>query len=120
MQLEKRSPQEIEYALEIFVENVQQMLNEHFATNYAMLTPPEIGVHPGRTYWKIVKQDAIEQGGGRQCSVFGFVRKSDGAIFKAATWKAHYVKGGSSIRGYVNDNAIGMNSVTPYGVVYAR
>jgi hypothetical protein len=120
MQLEKRSPQEIEYALEIFVENVQQMLNEHFATNYAMLTPPEIGVHPGRTYWKIVKQDAIEQGGGRQCSVFGFVRKSDGAIFKAATWKAPYVKGGSAIRGYVNDNANGMNSVTPYGVVYAR
>lgn len=119
MQLEKRSHEEIEYAFETFVENVQQMVNEHFAKNYANLQPPEIGVYPGRTYWKIVSQSAPEFGG-RQCSVFGFVRKSDGAIFKAATWKAPYVKGGSAIRGYVNDNANGMNSVTPHGVVYAR
>ena len=120
MQLEKRSPQEIEYAFETFVENCQQMVNKHFAKNYANLTPPEIGVHPGRTYWKIVKQDPEEHGGGRQCSVYGFVRKSDGAIFKAASYKAPYTKGGSAIRGYVNDGANGMDSATPYGIVYAR
>ena len=120
MQLEKRSPQEIEYAFETFVENVQQLVNEHFAKNYSNLAPPEIAVHPGRAYWKVVKQDAEEYAGGRQCSVYGFVRKSDGAIFKAATWKAPYTKGGSAIRGYVNDGANGMDSVTPYGIIYAR
>jgi|TARA_B110000438_G_scaffold285610_1_gene315893 hypothetical protein len=120
MQLNKRSPEEIEYAFDTFVKGVQVMVNEHFAKNYAMLTPPEIAVHPGRTYWKVVKQDPVEHGGGRQCSVYGFVRKSDGAIFKAATYKAPYTKGNSAIRGYVNDGANGLKSVTPYGVVYAR
>jgi hypothetical protein len=118
MQLEKRSPQEIEYAFETFVENVQQMVNEHFAKNYTNLVPPEIAVHPGRIYWKVVKEDMQEYG--VSCSVYGFVRKSDGAIFKAATYKAPYTRGGSAIRGYVNDGANGMDSVTPYGIIYAR
>tara|TARA_B100001250_G_scaffold381027_1_gene372979 strand:+ start:3185 stop:3541 length:357 start_codon:yes stop_codon:yes gene_type:complete len=118
MQLTKRSPEEIEYAFETFVEGVQTIINEHFAKNYAMLTPPTVAVHPGRTYWKVVKEE--KQGWGLSCSVYGFVRKSDGAIFKAATYKAPYTKGNSAIRGYVNDGANGLKSVTPYGVVYAR
>lgn len=118
MQLAMRSPEEIEYAFEAFVEGVQIMVNEHFAKNYANLSPPEIAVHPGRIYWKVVKEDMQEYG--VSCSVYGFVRKSDGAIFKAATYKAPYTKGNSAIRGYVNDGANGLKSVTPYGVVYAR
>ena len=55
-----------------------------------------------------------------RASVFGFVRKSDGAIFKAASWKAPFVKGPSAIRGYVNDPNNGLSSVTAYGVVYAK
>ena len=114
-----RSQIEIEYAFETFVEKIQHMVNEHFAKNYANLTAPTIAVYPGRTYWKIVKEDAPDQFG-QQASVYGFVRKSDGAIFKAATWKAPYTKGQSAIRGYVNDSSNGMNAATPYGIVYAR
>ncbi len=86
MQLVKRTPEEIEYAFETFLEKVQAKINDHFINNYANLKAPTITVHPGRTYWKIVREEG--EGLGINCSVYGFVRKSDGAIFKAASWKA--------------------------------
>ena len=111
---------EIEYAFETFVEGCQRLVDEHFAERFTNLTPPEIVVHPGRVYWKVVSQDAPDEMGRGQSSVFGFVRKADGAIFKPATWKAPFTKGNTAVRGNVTDHANGLESVTPYGVVYAR
>lgn len=114
-----RSPIEIEYAFETFVEKVQAKVTKHFADNYTNLIAPTIAVHPGRVYWKIVKEDPPEYGGSGQCSVYGFVRKSDGAIFKAATWKAPYTKGDTAIRGNVCDGSNGMDATTSYSIRYA-
>ena len=91
--------------------------NEHFAKQYANLKAPTITVHPGRVYWKVVREEGEDLG--INCSVYGFVRKSDGAIFKAATWKAPYTKGNSAIRGYVCDNSNGMDATTAYSIKYA-
>ena len=57
MQLVKRTPEEIEYAFETFLEKVQAKINDHFINNYANLKAPTITVHPGRTYWKIVREE---------------------------------------------------------------
>ena len=109
------SREEIEYAFEIFVEGIQNKLNEHYAQHLSNLTPPSVSVRGGSKYWKVVTgQD------GNGYSVFGFVRKEDGAILKPASWRAPFVKGPSAVRGYVTDSLNGMGSVTPYGVVYAR
>jgi hypothetical protein len=117
MQLVKRTPEEIEYAFETFVEKVQDKINDHFVSNYKNLKAPKITVHPGRVYWKVVREEGEDLG--INCSVYGFVRKSDGAIFKAATWKAPYTKGNSAIRGYVCDNSNGMDATTAYSIKYA-
>ena len=113
-----RSQIEIEYAFETFIEKVQIKINEHFAKQYANLTAPTVAVYPGRKYWKIVTEEAKTQYG-QQASVYGFVRKSDGAIFKAATWKAPYTKGDKAIRGNVCDGSNGMDATTQYSIRYA-
>ena len=107
------SQQEIEYAFETFTTGVQEMLDAHREKHLPNLDRTLIKVRPGSKYWKLVRTHHGE-------SVFGFVRKSDGAIFKPASWSAPFVKGPSAIRGYVTDPNNGMSSVTPYGVVYAR
>jgi hypothetical protein len=109
------SREEIEYAFDIFIKGIQDKLNEHYAENLSNLAPPTVSVRGGSKYWKVVTgQDD------RGYSVFGFVRKEDGAILKPASWRAPFVKGPSAVRGYVTDSLNGMGSVTPYGVVYAR
>ncbi len=108
---------EIEYAFETFIQKVQAKVNDYYASNYSNLTPPTIAVHPGRVYWKVVKEEG--EGLGINCSVYGFVRKSDGAIFKAANWKAPNTKGPSAIRGNVCDGSNGMDATTYCSIRYA-
>ena len=108
------SQEEIEYAFETFANGVQEMLDAYREKHLPSLDRTLIKVRPGSKYWKLIRA------GGNQESVFGFVRKSDGAIFKPANWRTPFVKGPSAIRGHVTDPNNGMSSVTPYGVVYAR
>jgi hypothetical protein len=110
----ERSKEEIEFAFETFVVGVQKLVDKYQSENFPTLDRVEIEVNPGRKYWKVVRYNH------RSRTVFGFVRKSDGAILKASNWNAPFTKGPSAVRGYVNDSSNGLNSVTPYGVVYAR
>ena len=112
------SKEEIDYAFETFVEGIQNKLNEHYAQHLKNLTPPSVIVRGGSKYWKVVT--GALNGDGYCYSVFGFVRKEDGAILKPASWRAPFVKGPSAVRGYVTDSTNGMGSVTPYGIVYAK
>ena len=106
---------EIEFAFEDFVVGVKRKVAAHFADEFPSLKPCNIEVKPGRSYWKIIKVDGHNGGS----SVYGFVRKADGAILKAASWKAPNTKGPSAIRGYVmQDKAL--EACTPYGIIYAR
>ena len=54
----------------------------HNTTKFPMLTPAVFSVMPGRKFDKII---TVRQG---SRSVYAFVRKSDGAIVKPASWKA--------------------------------
>ena len=100
-------PTKEEVAAEIpkFVAKAQALINEHYAANLSNLTPPIVQVYGGRKYIKIAKVD-------RQTSVYCFVRAEDGAILKAATWKAPAL---NFTRGNIFDDVL---PLTPYGVRY--
>ena len=110
--------EEIEAKFETFVEGVKAKIANHYETQFPNLTPQEIKViRRGSVYWKLVKETPGQKYG---TSVYGFVRKADGAIFKAATWKAPFTKGPTAIRGYVTDTSNGLDATTEYGIVYAQ
>ena len=99
--------------LDDFVGEIETLVHNHYKNNFPSLTLPEIGVDNGSKYWRIWKAD------GSSKSVFGFVRKDDGAILKAATWKAPQTKTKTAVRGYLTDEDR-INTCTAYGIVYAR
>ena len=99
---------EIEFGLEQFIEKVNELVNEYYKNNFSNLEPETVSLAGGRTYWKLVKNT----------TVYGFVRKSDGAILKAASWRAPYIKGKNYVRGYVTDSDFGAHAATPYGIKY--
>ena len=99
------TPEEVAVELPNFVARIQALVDEHFAAHLSNLTPPTIEIHGGRKYIKIAKVD-------NQTSVYCFVRAVDGAILKAATWKAPAL---NYTRGNIFDNVL---PLSPYGVQY--
>ena len=82
----------------------QAMFNEHYEGRYATLKTPEVYIAGGRKYIKIAKRDS------NQTFVWCLVRAADGAILKAATWKAPAL---NYVRGSIFDQKI--TALTPYG-----
>jgi hypothetical protein len=97
-------------ALDAFVKATQQMLHDHYERNFTRVWAPKLTIERGQKNVRIVAND---QGGSR--SVFCFVRIADGAILKAAGWKAPAKHARGSI--YVNQ---GQDALTPYGAAYLR
>ena len=102
---ETRCPAMVQEELPNFVARCQETINEHYAERLSNLTPPTLEIWGGRKYIKIAKVD-------NQTSVFCFVRAADGAILKAATWKAPAL---NYPRGSIFDANLPM---TAYGVQY--
>ena len=96
----------IELAFHHFVDSVREKVEHHGRTRFPTLPIPIVAITAGSVYWKIIRND----------SVFGFVRKSDGAVLKAAGWRAPYTLGKNYIRGYVTDNLIAGSVIHPYGI----
>tara|TARA_B100001287_G_C22637616_1_gene508408 strand:- start:234 stop:632 length:399 start_codon:yes stop_codon:yes gene_type:complete len=71
----------------------------------------------GRKYWKIIKVNRNDFGGSSK-SVYAFIRKSDGAVLRPATWSKPETRTKSAIRGHITDEWA-VDYFTPYGVVYA-
>lgn len=97
-------------ALDSFVKATQQALIDHYERNYTRVWAPRLTVERGLKNVRVVSND---QNGSR--SVFCFVRIADGAILKAAGWKAPAKHARGSI--YVNN---GQDAVTAYGANYLR
>lgn len=74
---------EVEFHLPEFINECLEMLKEHYESKFSNLKVPEIKVYPGSKYYKIAKVD-----NSRNESVWFFVSKEDGLIWKAASWKA--------------------------------
>ena len=64
-----------------FIDWLQNQFNEYYAKNLSNLDVPFVFVAGGRKYIKVARRD-------NQTSVVCFVRAEDGAILKAASWKA--------------------------------
>lgn len=82
-----------EVARQRFIEALTNREIEHTKKNFPNLKPSSFYVMVGRVFDRIV----TERPGSGSRSVFCFLRKSDGAIIKAAGWKApeprHYERG---------------------------
>lgn len=108
-------------ALDAFVASASALTAAHFERNFKSLTPPTFHYEAGPRYARIVRADA----NGGQASVHCFVRLSDGAVMKAAGWKAPFIaKGGpdcpATVRGNIFASDGGQDCLTVYGVKDAR
>ena len=76
---------EVEFHLDGFLEQCNEMLKEHYDSKFdGSLAAPDIKVYPGGKYYKISKKEKRSSSE----SVWFFVSKDDGNIWKAASWKA--------------------------------
>ena len=97
---------------EAYVGEIRELVVNYNNKTFPTLPTPKVGFDYGRKYWRIWKD-------GGQKSVYGFVRKDDGAIFMAATWKAPQTKTKTAIRGYLHDDDR-LSHCNAYGINYAR
>ena len=74
---------EVEFHLPDFINECVEMLHEYYEARLKNLTPPDIKVSEGAKFYKVYKA-----GGMHHTSVWFFVSKEDGLIWKPASWKA--------------------------------
>lgn len=98
-----------EQALKRFLELLQQRETEYIKKNYQNLKPATFSVDSGKVYDRIVRNNGVQR------SAYCFIRKSDGAILKAAGWKAPAKHERGNI--YASTPLGGTN---PYGADYLR
>jgi len=121
---------EIEFCMTNLLPQLQLMVDNHYTTFktptqmvvgktfLSHLKPPQLVIDKGRVYWKLVLENQNDFGGHSR-TVYGFVRRKDGAIFKAATYRRPQTETKSAIRGYITDESP-MEYFTPHGVIYAQ
>jgi len=120
---------EIEFHLKELMPQLQNKVDSHFQENY-IREPIIVGktflqqrnsrkltLKEGRKYYKIILEEGGEWGG-FIAHVFGFIRKGDGAILKAASWSKPETRTKSAIRGYITDEEA-IDYFDYHGVVYA-
>ncbi len=94
--------------LQNFVKFVQAVIDVH-QKEQGFSSNTQIEVDEGNVYWRIVANNGVQR------LVYGFVRKTDGAIFRANSWKIPDKK---HVRGYLDnyDNSI----IGAYGITYLK
>ena len=113
----RRSQEEIEYAFETFAAGCDIIVKGYTREKFPTLPLEGVSIVPGRVYWKLVLENKNDYGGYSR-TVYGFVRRKDGAIFKAATYRRPQTETKTAIRGYITDESP-MEYFTPHGVIYA-
>lgn len=121
----ERLPEEIEWYFERFIETIkrtQEVRTELSPMNYRYT----VRVEKGRVYWRILidqydlipwSDEDLSEDPFRTC-IFGFVRRKDGAILRAATFKAPETRTKTAVRGYVYDENV-EDYFTDHGITYA-
>ena len=74
---------EVEFHMSGFLDQCVEIVNNHYDSKFPNVRRPEVKVKAGGKYYKVY-QDA----GKYHRSVWFFVSKEDGLIWKAASWKA--------------------------------
>ena len=99
--MEVRTQEEIEWYMERFTTLIQEC-QDNDCDDRAHAPWRHVRVEKGRKYWKILI-DEIDRDDHRLTSmrVFGFVRRHDGAILRAASLKAPETRTKNPVRGYI-------------------
>ena len=113
-----RPQEEIDWHFERFIGLIQKLQDDESRLSIQADGWPHVRAEKGRVYWKIFV-DTYDEWSGQRSQIFGFVRRKDGAIFRAATYKAPETRTKSAIRGYVYDENL-EEYFTKYGIVYAE
>ena len=95
-------------ALNKFVETIRVNSLEHYkkiGRTHLVENPEVIKVNKGRRFDKVV----------RGTSVYCFVEKSTGFIFKAATWRAPQLKTKNPVRGSIFETSTYETKAGPHG-----
>ena len=82
-------------ALSKMVHRIDEKYGEYYKKTLTNLTYEPVEVKSGRRF------DKLTQGG----SVYCFVEKSTGHVYKPASWRAPYLKGNSPVRGSIYDTS---------------
>ena len=110
------SPLEIEHALEMLVPKLQNLLDTHYDEHYDFISPPQLKIKKGSKYWKLITVDNNQRFTSK--SVFAFIRRTDGAILRAATFSSPELRTKDPVRGYITDDDC-MQWFSTTGVRYA-
>ena len=92
-------------ALNKMINRIDEQYGEYYKKTLPNLTYEGISVNKGRRFDKLV------QGG----SVYCFVEKSTGDVYKAQTWKQPYTKGNNCVRGSIYDTSTYWDKELKYG-----
>ena len=92
-------------AMSKFMGRIDEQYGEYYEKTLPSLTYEPIRVNKGRRFDKLI------QGG----SVYCFVEKSTGDVYKAQTWKQPYTKGNNCVRGSIYDTSTYWDKELKYG-----
>ena len=92
-------------AMSKFMGRIDEKYGEYYEKTLTNLTYEPIRVNKGRRFDKLV------QGG----SVYCFVEKSTGDVYKSQTWKQPYTKGNNCVRGSIYDTSSYWDKELKYG-----
>ncbi len=113
----ERTQEELEWYMQHFASFIQICIDEH-SSRLQYPYDVEIIVKKGRKYWKIMVDETWPIDNGRnRTRIFGFVRREDGAIFRAANLKAPETRTKNPIRGYIWEEDAG-NTFSWTGINY--
>ena len=92
-------------ALNKMINRIDEQYGKYYEKTLTNLTYEPITINKGRRFDKLV------QGG----SVYCFVEKSTGDVYKAQTWKQPYTKGNNCVRGSIYDTSSYWDKELKYG-----
>ena len=92
-------------AMSEFMGRIDEQYGEYYRKTLTALKYEPIRVNRGRRFDKLI------QGG----SVYCFVEKNTGNVYKAASWKAPYTKGDNCVRGSIYDISSYWDKELKYG-----
>lgn len=101
---------EFKTAFDVFLAAAQANINDYYARQFHLLTPPTLEAEWGQRYIKVICKDTASR------SAFCFVDKTNGDVLKAASWKAP-AKGK---RGSIYAKDFSGYGVGIYGAAYLR
>ena len=92
-------------ALNKMIDRIDEQYGEYYKKNLTNLSYSPITVNKGRRFDKLVQDN----------SVYCFVEKSTGDVYKSQTWKQPYTKGKNCVRGSIYDTSTYWDKDLRYG-----